>query len=57
MALALHRDRLNITQAEAAEIIDVSARKYWQMEKKERDTSHAEQIGALELLKFARVKK
>lgn len=56
LALELHRDRLGLTQAEAAALLDVSPRVYWKWEKSKGDTLAITQEGALARLKASRKK-
>ena len=49
-ALQMHIDRIGLTQGDAAPLLDVSARKLWQMLHGERDTPFPFQLGALEIL-------
>lgn len=55
-AVKMHRERLALSQADAATLLDVSPRTLWQWENEERDTLLPTQIGALEILKFAKKK-
>lgn len=56
LALELHRNRLGLTQVEAASLLDVSPRVYWKWERAKGDTLAITQEGALARLKFARKK-
>lgn len=53
-ALQLHRDRLGLTQAEAASLLEVSARVYWQWEKGQSNALPVTMEGALARLKTAK---
>ena len=57
LGLQLHIYRLGLTQAEAATLLKVSPRVVWKWLKGKGDTLFPTQHGALEILKFARVKK
>lgn len=56
-ALQMHRDRLGLTQAEAATLLGVSDRIYWQWEKAKGDTLAITQEGALARLAKAKPSK
>lgn len=55
-ALKMHRDRLDLTQAEAARILDVSPRVLWKWENEAGDTLAVTMEGVLDRLKFAKAK-
>lgn len=57
LALQQHRDRLGLTQAEAAALCEVSPRVWWKWENSGGDTLAVTQEGVLARLKFARKKK
>ena len=52
-ALEMHRSRLGLTQAEAASLLEVSPRVYWQWEKGMSNALPVTMEGALARLKFA----
>ena len=56
-ALKIHRDRLGLTQAEAASLLEVPARTYWEWEHAKTEPVIVAQEGALRRLKFAKVSK
>lgn len=56
VAIKMHRDRLGLTQAEAAGLCEVSARVWWKWEKAKGDTLHPTQRGTLDILKHAKKK-
>lgn len=56
LAIKLHRDRLGITQAEAATLLDVSPRVLWKWENQGGDTLAVTMEGVIARLKFAKVK-
>lgn len=55
-ALQMHRDRLSLTQAEAAALCEVSPRAWWKWENAKGDTLPVTQEGVIARLKFARKK-
>lgn len=55
-ALAMHRDRLSLTQAEAARLCEVSPRVWWKWEHAKGDTLPVTQEGVIGRLKTARKK-
>lgn len=56
-AMKLHRDRLKITQKEAATILEVSPRVIWKWENEQGETLYPTQHGALVILRDTPVKK
>ena len=56
-ALKMHRDRLSLTQTEAATLCEVSPRVWWKWENAKGDTLPVTQEGVLARLKIAPVKK
>lgn len=57
LALKMHRDRLSLTQAEAATLCEVSPRVWWKWEHEQGETLAVTQEGVLARLKFAHVKE
>lgn len=55
-AIKMHRDRLGLTQAEAAGLCEVSPRVWWKWEKAGGDTLPVTQEGVLARLKHAKKK-
>jgi DNA-binding XRE family transcriptional regulator len=56
VALKIHRDRLGLTQAEAATLLEVSPRVYWQWEKGMSNALVVTMEGVLARLKAAKKK-
>jgi len=55
-ALKMHRTRLGLTQAEAANILDVSPRALWKWENNAGDTLAVTMEGVIDRLKIAKAK-
>lgn len=55
-ALKMHRDRLGLTQAEAATLLDVSPRILWQWEQATGNPLSVTMEGVLARLKFSKTK-
>lgn len=53
LALSMHRDRLRLTQAEMAKLLDVSPRCYWQWEHAKGKAPTVAMEGAIERLRVA----
>jgi DNA-binding XRE family transcriptional regulator len=53
-ALRMHRDRLNLTQAQAATLIGVSTRALWKWENAKVDTMRPTQVGVINILAEAK---
>lgn len=56
-SLKMQRERLGLTQAEAATLCEVSPRVWWKWENAQGDTLPVTQEGVLARLKFAKAKK
>ena len=56
-AIKMHRERLSLTQAEAAAVCQVSPRAWWKWEHSQGDALYSTMRGVLEILKGAKVKK
>lgn len=54
--IKMHRERLGLTQAEAATLCQVSPRVWWQWEYG-KSTTYPTMVGVLEILKKEKVKK
>ncbi len=57
VALKMHRDRLGLTQHEAAALLDVSPRAYWQWEAAQGDTLPVTMEGTIARLAKQRTPK
>lgn len=55
-ALRMHRERLGLTQAEAAQLLGVSPRAIWKWENEEGNCLTVTMEGVIARLKFAQVK-
>lgn len=55
-ALQMHRNRLGLTQAEAAKLCEVSPRVWWKWEHSQGDTLPVTMEGTLARLKFSKAK-
>jgi DNA-binding XRE family transcriptional regulator len=53
-ALSMHRDRLGLTQAAAADLLEVSPRVYWQWEKGQSNALPVTMEGVIARLKVAK---
>lgn len=52
LALKMHRERLNLTQADAAALCEVSPRVWWKWENAKGDTMPVTMEGVISRLKF-----
>lgn len=54
LAIKCHRERLNLSQAELAKVLQVSARTLWGWENERQCATWIEQIGVVEILRQRR---